>query len=611
MSTPSSNSTNGATNAKTPNRRRHAVNDDDDDFILSNKSSFSRLKEQLKELDRRSWRRSFEPGDKDLDSSSSYNKRAQGSYKPYKNGDNSSENESGTFAFGSEENDKELEDLHKRIAAVRARYLEPRDEPKSRVHENRAASRIRVRESNYHTLPKDESPSPTRAPVVTITDHDAAEASVSENPNRGHAGAELNVANDLNTSSSETFLAYLKPRSPVNSQKSVDHHYKAKYLTPLLYDFHNPPRSLSNSPASPLFSRKLDDGDADDDFQGRRGSITNGLPSSDVHDADSFLFPSSRRTSFSTTDYKYSTPEYASRYLRKEDIKPRSSYTPRATSLRSNNPYMSPVKSRYSLDGYTTPTSSLVSSRKVYSSDPDSYTYTPVRRGSLEKRNSPGSSFNNDTTHSPSSSRSNRRRSSLTFDTDTSYNRKSVDEAVSSEKEGRLKTRLPFTRQKHRRSNESEDNLSTGEEDGSDHENNISVEEPGRWVGNGYIVDTALLTADRGYLLWTHPKGKMDVVIRYEDTKEDFSCFIDPQYLGVAVYQIKSKTNKRQIVDGIENPLYSKNPCHKTSPSRTRPENNFELKSIDGEVKLHLEVLKGKHAPKPQLPFKINYTLAL
>ncbi|XP_074655951.1 uncharacterized protein LOC141909403 [Tubulanus polymorphus] len=133
--------------------------------------------------------------------------------------------------------------------------------------------------------------------------------------------------------------------------------------------------------------------------------------------------------------------------------------------------------------------------------------------------------------------------------------------------------------------------------------------EPGRWVGSGLQSDPALLTKDRGYLLWTNPKGTMEVMFRYGESAQNFSCYIDPQYRGVKVSVFENDVPK-QVTDGLEDPRCSTSKYHKRSPFRNRPENNFELTSSSGEVKLLLEAIKGTKFPSVQ-SFKINYVMAL
>ncbi|XP_006815036.1 uncharacterized protein LOC100373111 [Saccoglossus kowalevskii] len=122
-------------------------------------------------------------------------------------------------------------------------------------------------------------------------------------------------------------------------------------------------------------------------------------------------------------------------------------------------------------------------------------------------------------------------------------------------------------------------------------------------------VDLVELTADRGYLLWTNPRGSIEVKFKYGKTGDDFRCFIDPQYQGVKIYELKGY-KKEMIIDGREAVTKSRNSHHMPkSPARHR-ENNFEFRSRDGEVTLLLEACREYNVPKSQA-FKFNYVLAL
>ncbi|XP_070578858.1 sericin-2-like [Ptychodera flava] len=136
------------------------------------------------------------------------------------------------------------------------------------------------------------------------------------------------------------------------------------------------------------------------------------------------------------------------------------------------------------------------------------------------------------------------------------------------------------------------------------------VAKDGRWVGDGFHpVDMVELTADRGYLLWTNARGSIEVKFKYGKTGDDFRCFIDPQYQGVKIYELKGY-KKELVIDGKEPVARNRNPHHiRKSPARHR-ENNFEFRSRDGEVTLLLEACREYNAPKSQA-FKFNYVLAL
>ena len=67
--------------------------------------------------------------------------------------------------------------------------------------------------------------------------------------------------------------------------------------------------------------------------------------------------------------------------------------------------------------------------------------------------------------------------------------------------------------------------------------------------------------------------------------------------------------NKTLILDGKKPISGSTNPHHVKTPVRPG-ENNFEFRSLSGEVRLEFEVIRDPNFPKPQA-FKFNYVLAL
>ncbi|XP_071491827.1 uncharacterized protein [Diadema antillarum] len=131
----------------------------------------------------------------------------------------------------------------------------------------------------------------------------------------------------------------------------------------------------------------------------------------------------------------------------------------------------------------------------------------------------------------------------------------------------------------------------------------------GRRDGGGFqACDTVELKADRGYLLWTNPRGSFEVRFKYGTQGDDFSCYIDPQHLGVKVYEIRGY-HKSLILDGKKAISRSTDPHHMRTPVRPG-ENNFEFRSLSGAVRLEFEVIRDPDFPKPQA-FKFNYVLAL
>ncbi|XP_071962506.1 uncharacterized protein [Antedon mediterranea] len=121
--------------------------------------------------------------------------------------------------------------------------------------------------------------------------------------------------------------------------------------------------------------------------------------------------------------------------------------------------------------------------------------------------------------------------------------------------------------------------------------------------------DHVELSADRGYILWTNPRGSIEVRFKYGKTGDDFKCFIDPQHMGIKIYQLKGY-RKEMIVDGKQ-PMKENTSRHRMKDSPVRQgQNNFEFNSHDGEVRLVLEMNRDHDSHKPHA-FKLNYVLAL
>ncbi|XP_003723451.1 uncharacterized protein LOC100889549 [Strongylocentrotus purpuratus] len=143
----------------------------------------------------------------------------------------------------------------------------------------------------------------------------------------------------------------------------------------------------------------------------------------------------------------------------------------------------------------------------------------------------------------------------------------------------------------------------------------VVIDSPSRLVSMGQFekggfrsCDTCELKADRGYLLWTNPRGSIEVRFKYGTQGDDFNCYIDPQHQGVRIYENRGY-KKTQIIDGKKPISASVDPHHIKSPVRPG-ENNFEFRSMSGEVRLEFEVIRDADFPKPKA-FKFNYVLAL
>ncbi|XP_071962507.1 uncharacterized protein [Antedon mediterranea] len=138
----------------------------------------------------------------------------------------------------------------------------------------------------------------------------------------------------------------------------------------------------------------------------------------------------------------------------------------------------------------------------------------------------------------------------------------------------------------------------------------LSDEGRGRLSVSGFNpCDHVELSADRGYILWTNPRGSIEVRFKYGKTGDDFKCFIDPQHMGIKIYQLKGY-RKEMIVDGKQ-PMKENTSRHRMKDSPVRQgQNNFEFNSHDGEVRLVLEMNRDHDSHKPHA-FKLNYVLAL
>ncbi|XP_022083074.1 uncharacterized protein LOC110975170 isoform X2 [Acanthaster planci] len=121
-------------------------------------------------------------------------------------------------------------------------------------------------------------------------------------------------------------------------------------------------------------------------------------------------------------------------------------------------------------------------------------------------------------------------------------------------------------------------------------------------------VDSVVLTADRGYLLWINPRGSIEVKFRYGRSGENFNCFIDPQHQGVTIYELCGTYRKEMVVDGRQPLSKNTNPHHVKPTGVRRRENNFEFRSRNSEVRLVLETVRDS---PPQQAFKFNYVLTL
>ncbi|XP_071799506.1 uncharacterized protein [Asterias amurensis] len=134
-------------------------------------------------------------------------------------------------------------------------------------------------------------------------------------------------------------------------------------------------------------------------------------------------------------------------------------------------------------------------------------------------------------------------------------------------------------------------------------------EEVGRALISGLNpVDSVILTADRGYLLWTNPRGSIEVKFKYGRSGEDFNCFIDPQHQGIMIYEMRGNYQKELVVDGRQPISKNTNPHHIKSMGVRRGENNFEFRSKKSEVRLVLETVRDMPALQA---FKFNYVLTL
>ncbi|XP_033638749.1 uncharacterized protein LOC117299334 isoform X1 [Asterias rubens] len=127
-------------------------------------------------------------------------------------------------------------------------------------------------------------------------------------------------------------------------------------------------------------------------------------------------------------------------------------------------------------------------------------------------------------------------------------------------------------------------------------------------IGGLNPVDSVILTADRGYLLWTNPRGSIEVKFKYGRSGEDFNCFIDPQHQGIMIYEMRGNYQKELVVDGRQPISKNTNPHHLKSMGVRRGENNFEFRSKKSEVRLVLETVRDMPALQA---FKFNYVLTL